>query len=107
MTDEPYEGPAIVELMGHRSRAGHVREVEMYGTTLLRIDIPTGDGKTVTELVGGSAIYCLTPCEQAMVDDWVRRRGDLRPVSPFHYSQPALPLDDDDDEGHWPGEPDA
>jgi hypothetical protein len=35
-----YEGWAIVELMGHRQRAGYVKEAEMFGAKMLRLDIP-------------------------------------------------------------------
>jgi hypothetical protein len=31
---------AIVELMGHRTRAGHVSEVELFGAKMMRIEVP-------------------------------------------------------------------
>ena len=34
-----YEGWAILECMGHRERPGYVKEVELAGGKLLRIDI--------------------------------------------------------------------
>lgn len=37
-----YEGWAIVELMGHVRLAGRVSPAPMFGTELLRIDIPNG-----------------------------------------------------------------
>jgi hypothetical protein len=40
MADEPFEGWAIVELMGHRRLAGYVREVELAGAGMLRLDVP-------------------------------------------------------------------
>lgn len=40
MPDETFEGWAILELMGHRRLAGYVREVEVAGAGMLRLDIP-------------------------------------------------------------------
>lgn len=37
----PFEGWAILELMGHRRLAGYVRETELAGTGMLRLDVPT------------------------------------------------------------------
>ena len=54
---------ARVELMGHRIRYGHVREVEMFGAKLLRVDVTNSLG-TVTEFYGGAAIYCLRPISE-------------------------------------------
>jgi hypothetical protein len=60
-----YSGPAIIELMGHRRTAGIVTEVTQYGSAQLRVDTPNPDGFTVaTQFYGGSAIYCLTPCDE-------------------------------------------
>lgn len=36
-----YEGWAILELIGHRRLAGEVSEVTMYGSSMLRIDVPS------------------------------------------------------------------
>lgn len=55
---------ARVELMGHRIRYGFIREVEMFGTKLLRVDVTNSLG-TVTEFYGGSSIYCLRPISEA------------------------------------------
>lgn len=35
-----FEGWAVLELMGHRRLGGYLREVEMGGGKMLRIDIP-------------------------------------------------------------------
>lgn len=44
MIDEKdaFEGWAILELMGHRRLAGHVRAVEIAGAGMLRLDVPSG-----------------------------------------------------------------
>jgi hypothetical protein len=56
-----FSGYAVVELMGHRVRAGLVTEVEMFGTKMLRLDIP---GKDRFEFYSGAALYGITPCTE-------------------------------------------
>lgn len=89
-----YEGPAIVELMGHRRLAGHVTEAQMYGTTLLRVDVPQGDGSTATQFYGGSSIYALTPTTEAMVER-IAATNSVRPVE--RWELPSADADDPDD----------
>lgn len=87
MTELPhqsFEGWAMVELMGHRQRIGFVREVEMFGGKLLRIDIPI-EGGDVTEFYGCSSVYSLRPCSEEIAKDAVKRHGDPRPVRPVDY----------------------
>jgi hypothetical protein len=98
--------------MGHRTRVGRVREVEMYGAKMLRVDLPTGedlDGEKadfITEYYGGSSIYAVTPVEADIVRDYVRRMGDPRPARPISYRLEDRSGDDDDpddgidDDGH-------
>ncbi|WP_025319180.1 hypothetical protein [Granulibacter bethesdensis] len=78
-----YSGWAIIELMGHRQRAGHIEEVEIAGGKMIRIDIPMGDG--ITEFYATSALYSLRPVSEEIVRDYVRRSGDTRPVRPVEY----------------------
>ena len=95
-----YEGWAIVELMGHRRRAGLIAEVEFCGAKLLRLDIPVGSGgESVTEFYGGGAIYCLRPCDEHVARAAAQSIGDPRPVAPNHFRLPA-PADDEDDHVH-------
>lgn len=62
---EAYEGWAILELMGHRRLGGYVREVQQYGVTMCRIDVPSADGSAMaTQFYGGAAIYCCTPSSE-------------------------------------------
>lgn len=90
---------AIVELMGHRQRAGLCREVEQFGAKMLRIDIPTeGDPQFVTEFYGGSSIYALRPAEEDVARSVAARLGDPRPVAPVSYRLPAPPVADPGDE---------
>lgn len=64
MAEGAYAGWAIVELMGHRRIAGEVATVAQFGVEMLRVDIPTEP--PMTQFYGGSAIYCLTPCSEAV-----------------------------------------
>lgn len=59
---EKFEGYALLELMGHRQLAGFVREVEVAGHAMLRVDVPEigGDPKYST-FVSPASLYCLTP----------------------------------------------
>lgn len=82
-----FEGWAIVELMGHRTRGGYAKDVELFGGKMLRIDIPVATDTTVTEFYGCSAIYALRPCTEQIVKDHVKRshEGDMRPIRPVDY----------------------
>lgn len=82
-----FEGWAILELMGHRQRGGYVKDVEMFGGKMLRIDIPVNGDTTVTEFYGGSAVYALRPCTEEIVRKHVSQsyEGDPRPVRALDY----------------------
>lgn len=97
MTTAAFEGWAIVELMGHRKRAGMTREVELFGGKLLRIDIPA-EGGDITEFYGASAIYALRPVSEDIARDAVRMAGDPRPVRPVEYRLAAPNAREDEDE---------
>ena len=85
-----YEGWAVVELMGHRQRPGYVREVEMAGAKMLRIDIPTAGGD-VTEFYGAAAIYSIRPTAEEIIRDQVDRWNDPRPIRPVEYRDRDAP----------------
>jgi len=101
--DTPFEGWALLELMGHRQRPGYVREVELAGAKMLRVDIPVdkddaGQDRMVTEFYGPSAIYALRPCAEEVIRDEVKRYGaDPRPVRPLVYRERTAVGHDDDD----------
>lgn len=82
-----YEGWALVEQMGFRKTVGRVCEVEMYGTKLLRLDVPVpgSPGAFTTCFCGGPSIYQVTPLEEATALDMAARQGDPRPVKPAEY----------------------
>lgn len=96
---------AIVELMGHRQRAGQVKEVEQFGAKMLRIDIPAGEA-FVTEFYGGASIYALRPSSEEVARRVAAQLGDPRPVAPVGFRLPAPALEedeaDDDDQDHFP-----
>lgn len=83
---------AVVELMGRRRVAGLCTEVEQFGARMLRVDIPgvgpDGAPTMVTQLYGGSAIYCLTPTTEQIA----RSVAGFNEVRPVHaYELPRLP----------------
>ena len=77
-----YEGWAIVELMGRRQTAGLIKEVDMAGCRVLRIDTPAPDSDEIlaTQFYGGAAIYCVTPCQEEIGRKLIAERS---------YSMPA------------------
>jgi hypothetical protein len=97
MTDLTEGYWAIVELMGHRRRAGQVKEVEQFGAKMLRIDIPADD-TFVTEFYGGSSIYALRPASEEVARRVASDLGDPRPVAPVSYRLPAPEVDDEEED---------
>jgi len=82
-----FEGFAVLELMGHRKLAGYVRQVEMFGSAMCRIDVPAIDGQAAaTQFYSGGSIYCLTPCDEATA---LRIAGAYRPEPVNRWSLPA------------------
>lgn len=82
--DEPYEGWADVELMGHRSRVGHVREIRLAGKHFLEIrGLRKIDNEGTFELVeqleiyAGTAIYSLTPIDEDQARTIASNRDDI------------------------------
>lgn len=87
-SEKPYEGWAIVELMGHRRLGGRVSQAEQYGVAMLRVDVPGDDGETIaTQFCGGSSIYALTPCSEAAAQA-VAKSNRVEPVG--RWELPAL-----------------
>lgn len=81
---------AIVEIMGHRRLAGRIQQVTRFGADMLRIDRPMKDGTFVTEFYGGSSIYAVRPCTEAIARGAEESWNDPRPIAPLDY-QPAKP----------------
>jgi|GEM_PF-2070789 len=96
----PFAGYAILELMGHRRLAGYVREVELAGAGVLRLDVPDSEylgGQldpsdpahwTATQFYAPAALYCLTPTTEAAARR-VAAGADPAPVKAWEL--PARP----------------
>ncbi len=106
---DPFEGWAIVELMGHRRLAGHISEQEIAGAAFLRLDVrrsDSGDQAAVTQFYSASAVYCITPT----TEDIARKLGDRlqpAPVARYELEPPHRPGEDEpipneDDDGEYP-----
>ncbi len=97
--EQAYNGWAIVELMGHRTRPGKVQEVESYGSKMLQVDIPISDEDFVTEFYSAPALYSIRPCTEEIART---KAGysyhDPRPVRPVDY-RPEKALTHDADAG--------
>lgn len=84
--EEAYEGWALVEQMGFRKTVGKVRQVEMFGTKLLRLDVPVpGTEEWTTRFCGGPSLYQVTPLTEQVGLDMAKRQGDPRPVHQTDY----------------------
>ncbi len=81
---------AIVELMGHVTRVGRVSTVQRYGTELLQLDVPAGDG-FVSEDIGGSAIYRIRYVTEEVARAQAARMADPRPVAPAGFRPTEAP----------------
>lgn len=102
-----YEGWAIVEIMGHRRIAGRVSEVEMYGTRMLRVDVPAGGDDPagvdyVTQFYSGSAIYCVTPATEETARKASAACESVQPIKT--WEMPALGVGKTDPDGVWEDE---
>ena len=81
---------ACVEIFGHRKHYGRIKEVERFGTKMLRVDVPTttvapllGEGETFeTFLYGGNSIFSLTPMTEEAARKWaeVERPKPYKPL---------------------------
>lgn len=60
---------AVVEIMGHRRHAGRTREVERFGSKMLRVDVPNKGAPAehgwTTHFYPGTALFCFTPSDEA------------------------------------------
>ena len=92
---------AIVELFGHNVIAGEVTSVAIAGTEMLRVDVPAVDGADgFTKFFGGSAIYAITPVDEATGREAVEKFRS-RPVTDWTLPDRQLParvIDDVEEE---------
>jgi hypothetical protein len=110
-------GWCIVEIMGHRKFGAKVQEAALFGVVLLRAEIPVQveDGQPeqwMTQLYGGSSIFCLTPATEEVARA-VAYRFTQPPVSryelpPATVARPIVEREDydPDPEPEDDGEPD-
>lgn len=71
---------AIVELMGHRVRAGAISDAQLGGATLLRIEHPAARDnldESLVEYYAPSALFSIRPCSR---DEAVRRASFCWPT---------------------------
>lgn len=94
---------AIVEIMGHKVRAGSISDALIGGATMLRIQHPTvpgpGDTEPLTEFYASGALFSVRPCTRQTASEWAEARwrsarpslaiGELEAV-------PAELVDDED-----------
>lgn len=101
---ESFEGWAILELMGHRRLAGFVRDVEMFGGRMCRIDVPgpVGGEPKATQFYAAGAIYCVTPTTEETARR-VAETGDVAPVKPWEFPSqlPAASQEGPGDDDRW------
>lgn len=59
---------AVVEIMGHRTRAGLISDTQIGGATLLRIEHPTRTDHTgqepLCEYYAATALFAIRPCSR-------------------------------------------
>ena len=114
----PYEGWAILELMGHRTLLGRVSEVEQFGAKVCQIDALSIEAFTgecggervyahvcpehpltetwLTQYYGASAIYCLTPSDEETIRGKLARTY-LRPTYALVAAREYEEVDDEDE----------
>lgn len=106
----PLDEWCIVEMLGRRQVAGRVREVEIAGTGMLRVDIPAGDGNPAqTQYISPASIYALSPTTEAIATAAAAR---FRPEPVNRFQLPAArppgyqdePQDEPQDDG-WQEQP--
>lgn len=81
---------ACVEIFGHRKHYGRTREVERFGTKMLRVDVPSrsaaplmGEIETFeTYLYGGASIFSFTPMTEEAARKWAEHERP-RPYTPM------------------------
>jgi hypothetical protein len=104
-TAQPSRGGwAIVELLGHRSHAGFVREIQLFGVAMLEIFVPyrDKDGVQFVHVHSGSALYGIHPSTKAYCKD-------NAPYSADDMSRPQLTAatdQEDHDDDYYEAEDD-
>jgi hypothetical protein len=92
----------IVEIMGHRTRAGRLSDAQLGGATLLRIEHPTltgSNGEPLAELYAPTAIFSVRLCDEGEAAEvagwaWVHRVEQLALTPAFRQ---YVDVDPDED----------
>ena len=100
----PYEGWAILELMGHRKLGGYMRVVELAGAAFVRIDLPEeGAVGAATQFYASAAIYAITPTTEETARALARgarpapvMRWELPPAEPVGSNERPSAVDHED-----------
>ncbi len=96
---------ACVEIFGHRKHYGRVREVERFGTKMLRVDVPGLPAAPLlgqeecfeTFFYGGAAIFSFTPLTEQSARKWAESDRP-HPIKPFNSLPPPEHRDYIDDD---------
>lgn len=103
---EPAAEPrwAVVEIMGHRQRAGAISDAIVAGKTFLRIEHPTLADHTsaapLTEFYSAESIFAIRPCSMEEVKAaalYWRSTPSSPPALSAEYESLVDEPDDDDD----------
>lgn len=92
---EPFEGWAVLELMGHRRLAGRISQQNVGVAALIRIDVPSTP--PVTQFYAPGAIYAITPCTEEVARG-VAEKIQADPVSLLGISLRLPPADEESDD---------
>ena len=86
--EQAFDEWCIVELLGHRRLAGRVREVQIAGAGMLRLDVPPPPGQDAwqTQYVAPASVYALHP---TTVDIAVAVASRCRPEPAHRWELPA------------------
>jgi hypothetical protein len=101
--EQEFEGWALLELMGHRKLAGHVKPATIAGAGVIRIDVPGADGNVATQFYSPASLYCLTPIGEELARKLAQRyapepvtRWDLPPAIEARANGDEGDFDDDE-----------
>lgn len=69
---------AVVEIMGHKVRAGSISDITIGGATLLQVEHPTLPDHTgvvpLHEWYGPGSVFSIRPCDRQTAQEWAENR---------------------------------
>jgi hypothetical protein len=88
---KPFEIWAVIELFGHKQVAGRVTEEPLFGTALLRVDVPAvSEWPAHTKYFGGTSIYAVHPCSEEVARATAERLAEQYGYTPMPVAVPEL-----------------